>query len=148
MRARSFLFTLLLTLPLLAMGDSDLVKKKSTHGVKETVDRLEALVKEKGMTVFARIDHRANAESVGKTMPDSQLLIFGAPKAGTQIMQCDTAAGVDLPLRVLAYGDSDGNTWVVYHNPQGLKGSFAVEECKVIDKVEGVLNKLTDQVTR
>lgn len=146
MRSRHFLFLLLLALPLLAYAESDLVKKQSAHGVQETMDRLEAVVKEKGMTVFARIDHKANAESVGKSMPDSQVLIFGAPEAGTRIMLNDLAAGLDLPLRVLTYTDMDGNTWVLYHNPQGLKNSFGVEECKVIDNVEGALEKMTDQV--
>ncbi len=145
MRLRNFLFLLLL-LPLLAWAESDLVKKQSAHGVKETLDRLEALVKEKGMSVFTRIDHRANAESVGQSMPDSQVLIFGNPKAGTLIMLDDLAAALDLPLRVLAYSDSDGNTWVLYHNPQGLKNSFAVEDSKVIGKVEGALDKMTDQI--
>lgn len=145
MRLRHFLFFLLL-LPLLAWAESDLVKKQSAHGVKETLDRLEALVKEKGLTVFTRIDHRTNAESVGQSMPDSQVLIFGDPKAGTRIMLHDLAAGLDLPLRVLAYSDSDGHTWVLYHNPQGLKNSFAVGDSKVIDKVEGALDKMTDQI--
>jgi uncharacterized protein (DUF302 family) len=147
MRLRHFLFLLLL-LPLLAWAESDLVKKQSAHGVKETMDRLEALVKEKSMTVFARIDHRANAESVGQSMPDSQVLIFGNPKAGTRIMLHDLAAALDLPLRVLAYSDSDGNTWVLYHNPQGLKNSFGVEDSKVIGEVEGALDKITDQVVK
>ena len=147
MRLRHFLFLLLL-LPLLARADSGVVKKQSAHGVQETMDRLETLVKEKGMTVFARIDHRANAESVGQSMPDSQVLIFGNPKAGTRIMLHDLAAALDLPLRVLAYSDSDGNTWVLYHNPQGLKNSFGVEDSKVIGKVEGALDKMTDQVVK
>jgi len=146
MHLRKFLFLLLLSLPLLAWADSDLVKKQSAHGVQETIDRLEALVKGKGMSVFARIDHRANAESVGQSMPDSQVLIFGDPKAGTRIMLHDLAAALDLPLRVLAYSDSGGNTWVLYHNPQGLKNSFGVGDSKVIGKVEGALDKMTDQV--
>jgi uncharacterized protein (DUF302 family) len=145
MKARH-LFCVLLFVPLLAFAGSDIVRKPSAHGVAETIDRLEALVHEKGMTVFARVDHRANAEGVGETMPESQVLIFGNPKAGTKVMQCDTAAGLDLPLRVLAYADAEGNTWVAYHNPQGLKSSYDVQDCKVIDKVEGALNKLTDQI--
>ena len=145
MKARH-LFSVLLVLPFLACAGSDIVRKPSAHGVAETIDRLETLVREKGMTVFARVDHRENAEGVGETMPDSQVLIFGNPKVGTKIMQCDTAAGLDLPLRVLAYADADGKTWVAYHNPQGLKSTHDVQDCRVIDKVEGALNKLTDQI--
>ena len=147
MRVQRFVF-LLLILPALAFAESDLVKKQSTHGVKETIAKLEALVKEKGMSVFARIDHRANAESVGMEMPDSQVLIFGAPKAGTLIMLQDLKVGLDLPLRVLAYTDSGGNTWVVYHNPQGLKNSFGVAEGKVLSKVETALDNMTNQIIK
>lgn len=139
---------LALAVPGMALASDDLVRKPSAHSVPETTDRLEALVKEKGMTVFARIDHKANAESVGKEMPDSQLLIFGAPEAGTRIMLNDPAAGVDLPMRVLTYADSDGKVWVVYHNPQGMKDDFALDECKVLGKIEGALAGMTDQVTR
>lgn len=139
---------LALAMPGMALAGDDLVRKPSVHSVQETADRLEALVKEKGMTVFARIDHKANAESVGKEMPDSQLLIFGAPEAGTRIMLNDPAAGVDLPMRVLAYADSDGKVWVVYHNPQGMKDDFALDECKVLGKIEGALAGMTDQATR
>ena len=145
MLVRRFLFLLLL-LPALAFAESDLVKKQSNHGVKETIDKLEAVVKEKGMSVFARIDHRANAESAGMDMSDSQVLIFGAPKAGTLIMLDDLAVGLDLPLRVLAYTDIDGSTWVVYHNPQGLKNSFKVEKSKVLSKVETALDNMTNQI--
>lgn len=142
------LLLLLVLLPLAAQAESDLVKKQSPHGVTETIDRLEALVQEKGMTVFARIDHRAGAESVGKSMPDSQVLIFGNPKAGTRVMLHDLAAGLDLPLRVLAHQDFDGNTWVVYHNPQGLMASFGVEECKILGKMETALDNFTNAITK
>ena len=142
------LLPLLLLLPALAWAESDLVRKKSENNVQETMDRLEEAVTGKGLTVFARIDHRANAESVGKKMPDSQVLLFGNPKAGTRVMLHDLAAGLDLPMRVLAYSDFDGNTWVVYHNPQGLKATFAVEECKVLDKLEKGLDALTNKAVQ
>lgn len=141
------LFLLFLLLPLTAAADG-LVKKQSVHSVEDTIDRLEELVTEKGMTVFARIDHRANAESVGEQMPDSQVLLFGSPKAGTRIMKHDLAAGLDLPLRVLVYRDYDGNTQVVYRNPQALKQDFSVEECMVIGKVETALDGLTGQIIK
>jgi len=150
MHLRKMLFFLILMLSFLAWAEAgvgdDLVKKQSAHGVQETIDRLEALVTKKGMTVFARIDHRANAESIGKTLADSQVLIFGAPAAGTLIMQQDPRAGLDLPMRVLAYEDADGKTQVLYHNPQGLKAGYDLEGNKAIDKVEGALDKLTGKI--
>lgn len=147
MHYRNLLFLLLIFPTLVSAGD-DLVRKPGTQGVTETMDKLENLVKSKGMTVFARIDHKANAASVGKEMPDSQVLIFGNPKAGTRIMLHDLAVGLDLPLRILVHADYEGNTWVVYHNPQGLKQSFGVEDCKVLDKVEQALAKMTDAVLK
>ncbi len=142
------LLLLLLFIPALAPAETDLIRKPSIHGVTETMDRLETLVTEKGMTVFARIDHRANAESVGKNLQDSQVLIFGDPKGGTRIMTHDLAVGLDLPLRVLVHADFDGNTWVIYHNPQGLKNNCGVEECKVLDKIEKALDMITDAITK
>lgn len=147
MKIRSLL-PLLLLIPAMVWAESDLVRKRSPHNVQETIDRLETAVTAKGLSVLARINHRANAESVGKKMPDSQVLIFGNPAAGTRVMMHDMAAGLDLPMRVLAYSDFDGNTWVVYHNPQGLKTLFAVEECKVLDKLEAGLNAMTDEAVK
>jgi uncharacterized protein (DUF302 family) len=144
MQARKLL-TVLCLAPALAAAGSDIVRKPSAHGVTETIDRLEALVREKGLTRFARVDHRGNAEGVGLSLPDSQVLIFGNPKVGTQVMQCDPGAGLDLPLRVLAYADAEGKTWVAYHNPQGLKQDHGLDDCPVVDKVEAALDALTDQ---
>jgi len=142
---RGTLLSLLLVLltPILALADTGVVKKPSAHAVEKTMERLEALVRERGMSVFARIDHRANAESAGKSMPDSRVLIFGNPKAGTRIMLHDLASGLDLPLRVLVYRDYDGQTWIAYHNPQQLKERFSVEDCKALDKIEQALDELT-----
>ena len=147
MKYRNLLFLLLL-LPTIALAESDLVRKKSVHGVQETIDRLEEIVIGKGLSVMGRVNHRANAESVGKKMPDSQVILFGNPKAGTRVMMHDLTAGLDLPMRVLAYSDFDGNTWLVYHNPQSLKRVYDVEECKVLDKLEKGLNAMTDAAIR
>ena len=70
----------------------------SAFGPKETMERLEAAVRSKGMTVFARIDHAAGAESVGLVLRPTELLIFGNAKAGTPLMQVNQAIGLDLPL--------------------------------------------------
>jgi len=141
-QSAAFVFALL---PLAVSAGTDIVKKRSSASVQETMDRIEAVVKEKGMTVFARIDHKANAASVRMSMNDAQVLIFGSPKAGTRIMLHDIMAGLDLPLKIYAYRDHDQKTWVVYRNPQSLKKHFNVEECVTIDKVEAGIGKLTDQ---
>jgi uncharacterized protein (DUF302 family) len=147
MRMRHLLLALLLV-PTLLLAETKPIKKPSAHGVQETMDTLVSLVEEKGMTVFARIDHRANAQSIGKTLPDSQVLIFGNPQAGTRIMFNDPAAGLDLPLRMLVHADAQGKTWVVYHNPQEMRKVFALEDCKVLDKIEQALNHLSNAITQ
>jgi uncharacterized protein (DUF302 family) len=89
----------------------------SRYGAKETMDRLEAEVKTKGLTVFARIDHAAGATAVGLPLRPTELLIFGNAKGGTPLMQANQTAGIDLPLKALVYQDEAGKIWVAYNNP-------------------------------
>ena len=142
------LLTVCLTTPLLASA-GDLVKKASAHSVKETMDKFETLIKSKGMSVFARVDHQKNALTVDMKMNEAEVLIFGNPKGGTVLMKQDIAVSLDLPLRVAVYKDSEGKVWLSYHNPQGLKADYNVAGgAKVMDKVEGALDKLTTAVTK
>jgi uncharacterized protein (DUF302 family) len=89
----------------------------SHHSVAETVDRLQSMLKECGILVFARIDFSADAARAGLTMRPEQLLIFGNPKAGTPLMLAEPAAGIDLPLKALVWEDADEKTWVAYNDP-------------------------------
>lgn len=89
----------------------------SAFGPKETMDRLEAAVKSKGMTVFARIDHAAGAAEVGLALRPTELLIFGNAKAGTPLMQAKQTIGLDLPLKALVWQDASGATWLSYDEP-------------------------------
>lgn len=142
------MFIISLLIPVMASA-GDVIKKPSSHSVKETMDKFEALIKSKGMGVFARIDHKKNAADIDLKMNDAEVLIFGNPKGGTVLMQKDIAVSLDLPLRVAIYEDSDGKVWLSYHNPQDLKDSFDVSAgSKVLDKVEGALDKLTTAVTK
>jgi uncharacterized protein (DUF302 family) len=125
-------------------ADPGVIRKASPYPPKQTIDRFEQIVEQKGMTIFARIDHKANANTVKMNMNEAELLIFGNPAIGTRIMNHDTAAGLDLPLRVLAYTDDDGNNWLIYHDPAALKTHFNVEHCTAIEKVSGAMDKLTD----
>ena len=84
----------------------------SNFGPKETMDRLEAEIKAKGMTVFARIDHAAGAAEAGLPLRPTELLIFGSAKAGTPLMQADQAIGIDLPLKALVFEDAAGKVWL------------------------------------
>lgn len=147
MKKLTFFLTLMLALllPLAASAGTHFMKRPSTLPVQQTMDRIEAVLMDKGMTVFARIDHKANAEAAGMSMNDAQVLIFGNPKAGTKIMSHDIRAGLDLPLKFYVYQDDQQKTWVLYRNPQSLRESFDLEACPTIDQVEAGLAKIIQQ---
>lgn len=93
---------------------ADIVKTASVTPVKVTMDKLEAIVAEKGFKVFARIDHAAGAKSVNQDLRPTELLIFGNPAGGTPLIQAEQLMGLTLPLKVLVWQDADGKVWVGY----------------------------------
>ncbi len=97
------------------MSDNGLITIASAHSVSETIDRLIAAITPLGMNVFARIDHAAGAAKVGMPLRPTQLLLFGNPKGGTPLMQDQQTAGIDLPLKALAWEDADGKVWLTYN---------------------------------
>ena len=96
------------------MSEDGLVSVASKYSVKDTLDRLEADLKAKGITVFARIDHAAGAASVAMSLRPTEVLIFGNPKGGTPLMQSNQTIGIDLPLKMLGWQDADGKVWLAY----------------------------------
>jgi uncharacterized protein (DUF302 family) len=102
------------------MAADGLTTLRSSNGPKETMDRLEADVKAKGLTVFARIDHAAGAAAVGLALRPTELLIFGNAKGGTPLMQSVQTIGIDLPLKALVWQDASGDTWLSYNDPSWL----------------------------
>ena len=90
---------------------------RSSHGAKETMDRLEADVKARGMAVFARIDHAGGAAKVGLSLRPTEVLVFGNAKGGTPLMQVNQSMGIDLPLRALVWQDENGEVWLAYNEP-------------------------------
>ncbi|MGB7243548.1 MAG: DUF302 domain-containing protein [Sulfitobacter sp.] len=137
--------TLSLTAIAPAFG-ADMIEKMSPHSVSETIDRLSMAVEGAGATVFARVDHAAGAAKIGSELRPTQMLMFGNPKLGTPAMQDAQTSGLDLPLRVLAYADGQGQVHVVYHDPAGLAATHGVSaNADYIAKMTGALNKLTDK---
>jgi uncharacterized protein (DUF302 family) len=102
------------------MSEDGLITIASKFSVKVSLDRLEADLKAKDVTVFARIDHAAGAASVAMPLRPTELLIFGNPKAGTPLMQSNQTIGIDLPLKILGWQDSDGKVWLTYGDPTWL----------------------------
>ena len=123
---------------------AEMITKTSPHTVEVTIDRLAAAVEGAGATVFARVDHAAGAAKVGSELRPTTLLIFGNPKLGTPAMLDAQTAGLDLPLRVLAYADSEGAVHVTYHAPATLAATHGLpSDAKYIQMMTGALDKLT-----
>lgn len=109
----------------LAAGGT-VVTKPSKYSVHETINRIENAVTEKGMKIFARIDHGGEAKKVGLAMRPTELLIFGNPKGGTALMVAKPTAAIDLPMKALAWEDEDGKVWLTYNSPELLHERHAL----------------------
>ena len=131
------------------MAADGLITIKSAFGPEETMQRLEAEVRAKGMTVFAHVDHAAGAAAVGLPLRPTDLLIFGNARGGTPLMQSQQAIGIDLPLKALVYQDAEGKTWLAYNDPAWLAqrhGIDAVVEAN-ISAMTAVLEAVAAKVT-
>lgn len=124
-----------------------LVSVKSVHGAKETMERLEGVVKQRGMNVFARIDHSAGASRIGKTLRPTELLIFGNPQGGTPFMECAQSVGIDLPLKALVWQDSANQVWLSYNDPAYLAKRHQVSNCPVVETMSKALAGIAQEVT-
>jgi uncharacterized protein (DUF302 family) len=100
----------------------------SSRSVAATIDRLEALARERGILIFARIDFSGDAARAGLTMRPEQLLVFGNPKAGTPLMIAAPSVGLDLPIKALAFEDAAGKTWLAYNDPHYLVRRHGLDE--------------------
>ena len=99
---------------------------------KETMDRLDAEIRAKGMTVFARIDHTAGAAEVGLTLRPTELIMFGNARGGTPLMQSVQTVGIDLPLKVLVWQDVSGETWLSYNEPRWIAQRHGVADAEQV----------------
>lgn len=100
-----------------AMAADGLITLQSTRGPEDTMNRFEAEVRARGMTVFAHVDHAEGAGAAGLPLRPTELLIFGAAKTGTPLMQSIQTIGIDLPLKALVWQDVSGATWLSYNDP-------------------------------
>lgn len=127
------------------MAEHGLVTLASPHSVKETIDRLEAEAKAKGLTIFARIDHAGGARANGLPLRPTELLIFGNAKGGTPLMQAAQAIGIDLPLKALAWEDATGKVWLSYNDPAWLadRHGIAPQTAPVTQTLANALAALT-----
>lgn len=103
------------------ISDAGIVRLTSNHCVDETVKKLQEILQAKGVTIFSIVDHSGEAAKVGLRMPNTKLLIFGSPKAGTPLMLAAPGVALDLPLKILVAEDADGKTWLSYNSPAYLR---------------------------
>jgi uncharacterized protein (DUF302 family) len=108
-----------------------IISKQSKYSVPETLDRVDALLRSKGIKIFVRVDHSGEAEKAGLKMPPTQLLIFGNPKGGTPVMLAAPTAAIDLPLKALAWQDGDGKVWLSYNDPEYLKKRYGLTDDEI-----------------
>ena len=125
-----------------------IIQIKSNYDVSTTIDKLETVLKEKGMTIFKRVNHTAGAEKAGLQLRPTELLIFGKPKVGTPLMLCSQTAALDLPQKALAYKDQDGQVWLAYNDPVYMAKRHGLQNCdKPVKKVTDALAKFSRAAT-
>jgi uncharacterized protein (DUF302 family) len=132
------------------MSDNGLITIPSAYGVDDTIDRVEAIVKSKGLTVFARVDHAAGAKEVGLPLAPTLLLIFGNARGGTPLMQAKQQVGIDLPLKLLAWQDDAGKTWLTHDDPHWIaqRHGLGQEVEPTVKALSAALAAISEQAAR
>ena len=143
----ALMLVLVFAIPVAA--ESSLIHEKSLHDVKTTADRLENVLRQKGMTVFLRVNHSEGARNVGKQLRPTELVIFGNPKVGAPLMQCGQTIGIDLPQKALIWQDENGQVWLTYNDPRYLAKRHGIDGCQpVLDKVQNALKHFAKAATQ
>ena len=126
--------------------DRGMINVPSPYSVQDTLARLESILKERGLTIFARVDHSGEAEKAGLKMRPTQLLIFGSPKGGTPLMVAAPSVAIDLPLKALAWEDESGRVWLSYNVPEYLqqRHGFPIELLKNIAGASALIQKAVE----
>ena len=127
-----------------AFGADGLVAIKSPYAAKDTMNRFEANAKQRGLEVFARIDHAAGAAKIGKSLRPTEVLVFGNPQGGTPLMECAQSAGIDLPLKALVWEDAQGQVWLGYNDPAFLAQRHGAAQCPAVVGLTKALSGLAE----
>jgi uncharacterized protein (DUF302 family) len=131
------------------MAADGLITIESRYGPEEPMNRFEAEVRARGMTVFAHIDHAAGAAAAGLPLRPTELLIFGNAKTGTPLMESAQMLGIDLPLKALVWQDASGTAWLSYNDPaflarrHGLDGADNTTVNAMATALEAIASKVT-----
>lgn len=119
------------------MNENGLLQVASRYTVDETVDRLKAILAERGLKMFALVDHSGEAEKVGMKMRPTKLLTFGSPKGGTPVMLAAPSVAIDLPLKALVAEDEAGKVWISYNSPEYLQQRHGIPQ-DLVKNIAGV----------
>jgi len=136
----------LLTTPCLTLANPDgLISKQSKYSVSETIDRLENVLKKKGITIVTRWSHSERAAGVGIKLRPTELLLFGNPKLGSHMFTSKQTSGIDLPLKALAWEDANGKVWLSYNDPAYITSRHGINNRDdIAKKMSGALNKFSN----
>ena len=149
MKRLLILVSLIALIPTMSFAsDKGMISKKSHYSVKVTLDKLENVLRKKGITIVTRWSHDAGAKKVGIPLRPTELLIFGNPKMGSHFFTSNQTAGIDLPMKALAWKDKKGQVWLTYNDPAYVANRHSIgDRPKIVKKMTGALNKLTNVAT-
>jgi len=134
--------SLLFLLPSVSVAQGLINIESAGGSVGEVADRFEAVLKKKGLKLFMRVNHAEGASGVNLELAPTELMIFGNPKVGTPLMQCNRTAGIDLPQKALIWKDDNGQVWITYNDPQYLAERHGITKAcaETIAKVGNALS--------
>lgn len=129
---KKLILTVLLTLAFAIPAEAadGVINAQSSFKVKATADRMESILREKGMTVFNRINHSEGAGKVGIKLRDTELIIFGNPKVGSPLIKCQQSVALDLPQKALIWEDEKDQVWISYNDPKYLEKGIILSVAK------------------
>jgi uncharacterized protein (DUF302 family) len=144
MKALLITVVLMTAIALPVQAADGMIHVPSAYDVKTSADRLEKVLKEKGMTIFNRISHSESAAKIGVPLRDTELIIFGNPKVGSPLMACEQSVAIDLPQKALIWQDDHQKVWISYNDPQYLRERHGIDGCEnVLAKIEKALAGIT-----
>lgn len=143
---RPLFVLLLISFSSVVTAADGLVATKSPHSAKDTMARLQKVVTERGLKIFAHVDHAAGAATVNMKLRPTDLLIFGNPKGGTPLMDCAQTAGIDLPLKALVWQDAASQVWIGYDDPKFLAQRHGAPNCAAVPNLKKVLSGIVEAV--
>lgn len=139
---------IMIALTSVVSADDAMKTQASKYGYRDTLARLETVVKEKGLTVFARIDHAEGAQQAGLKMQPATVTIFGNPKGGTPFMVAAPESAIDFPLKALVWEDATGKVWVSYGTVASIVARHGIKgQDELVKKLDGLLAAIAKAAT-